>query len=68
MTRQILEKLHSWLSKIMNNKQELVYGVLESTNDLRSVFVGHTYLLKNFPVVWQDSRKRNKISFYHIYS
>ena len=52
----------------MNNKQELVYGVLESTNDLRSVFVGHTYLLKNFPVVWQDSRKRNKISFYHIYS
>ena len=27
----------------MNNKQVLVYGVLESTNDLRSVFVGHIY-------------------------
>ena len=25
----------------MNNKQALVYGVLESTIDLRSVFVGH---------------------------
>ena len=27
----------------MSNKQVLVYGVLESTNDLRSVFVGHIY-------------------------
>ena len=27
----------------MNNKQVLVYGVLESANDLRSVFVGHIY-------------------------
>ena len=30
----------------MNNKQVLVYGVLESTNDLRSVFVGHIYFKK----------------------
>ena len=27
----------------MSNKQVLVYGVLESTNDLRSVFVGHIH-------------------------
>ena len=34
------------LSKIMSNKQALVYGVLESTNDLRSVFVGHIHFKK----------------------
>ena len=32
-TKQILENLHCSLSKIKNNKQVLVYGVLESTND-----------------------------------
>ena len=41
ITQQILEKLHCLLSKIMNNKQVLIYGVLESTIDLRSIFVGH---------------------------
>ena len=30
----------------MSNKQVLVYGVLESTNDLRSVFVGHIHFKK----------------------
>ena len=30
----------------MSNKQILVYGVLESTNDLRSVFVGHIHFKK----------------------
>ena len=25
----------------MNNKKVFVYGLLESTNDLRSIFVGH---------------------------
>ena len=30
----------------MSNKQVLVYGVLESTNDLRSVFVGHIHFEK----------------------
>ena len=39
-------KIHCSLSKIMNNKQVLVYGALESTNDLRSVFVGHIYFKK----------------------
>ena len=32
------------MSDIMNNKQVLVYGVLESTNDLRNVFVGPSIL------------------------
>ena len=30
----------------MSNKQVLVYGVLESTNNLRSVFEGHIYFKK----------------------
>ena len=76
ITQQILEKLHCSLSKIMNNKQLLVYGVLGSTNDLRSVFVGHIYfkklmnfenLLKYFTVAWPGSGTRNKVSFNHIY-
>ena len=39
----------------MNNKQIVIYGVLESTNDLRSVFVGHIHfqkLSKNFTIAW----------------
>ena len=36
----------SLLSKIINNKQVLACGVLESTNDLRSVFVGHIDIKK----------------------
>ena len=39
-------KIHCSLSKIMNNKQVLVYGLLESTNDLRSIFVGHIHFKK----------------------
>ena len=38
----------TFLSKIMNNKQVLSYAVLESTNDLRSVFVGHIKKLMKF--------------------
>ena len=30
----------------MNNKQVLAYGVLESKNDLRSVFEGHMHFKK----------------------
>ena len=30
----------------MNNKQVLVYGVLESSNDLRKVFVGYVHFKK----------------------
>ena len=30
----------------MNNKQVLVYGLSESTNDLRSIFVEHIHLKK----------------------
>ena len=30
----------------MNDKQVLVYGVLQSTNDLRGVFVGHIHFKK----------------------
>ena len=30
----------------MNNKQVLVYGMLETTNDLRSIFVGHILFKK----------------------
>ena len=39
-------KLHCLLSKIMSNKQVLVYGVLELTNDLRRVFVRHIHFKK----------------------
>ena len=35
------------LSKIMNNKKVLLYRLLESTNDLRSIFVGHIHFIKN---------------------
>ena len=40
----------------MNNKQVLVYGFSESTNDLRSIFVGHimeTY--ENSRIYWNIS-------------
>ena len=60
----------------MNSKQVIVYGLLESTNDLRSIFVGHIHfkklmnfenLLKYFIVVCPGSGKRNKLSFIHTY-
>ena len=60
----------------MNNKQVLVYGLPESTNDLRKIFVGHIHLrnlwnfenlLKYFTVAWPGSGTRNKVSFNHIY-
>ena len=38
-----VEKTCYSLSEIMNNKQVLVNGLLESTNDLRSIFVGRIY-------------------------
>ena len=41
-----MEKRHCLLSKIMNNKQVRVYGVLESTNDLRSTLMGHIHFKK----------------------
>ena len=56
--QKILEKLRSSFSKIMNNKKVLVYGLLESTNDLRTIFVGHI-----------DFKKLMKIwKFIEIYS
>ena len=39
-------KLHCSLSKIMNNKQVLVHELLEPTNDLRSILVGHIHFSK----------------------
>ena len=45
-TQQILEKLRYSLSKIISHKQVLVHRVLESTNDLRSVFVGNIHFKK----------------------
>ena len=36
----------SLLSKTINKKQVLVYGLLESTNDLRIIFVGHIHFKK----------------------
>ena len=50
----------------MNNKQVIVDGVLESTNDLRSVFVEHIHfkklmkfwkLLKYFTGAWPAQEK-----------
>ena len=40
---KILDTFTVFLSKIMNNKRVLVYGVLEPANDLRSIFVGHIH-------------------------
>ena len=34
------------MSMIMNNKQVLIPELLESTNDLRNVFVGHIHFEK----------------------
>ena len=56
----------------MNNKQVLIYGLLESTSDLGRVFVGHIHfkklmnfenLLKYFIVAWPGSGTENKVSF-----
>ena len=30
----------------MNNKQVIVYGLLECTNDLKSIFLGHIHFKK----------------------
>ena len=58
----------------MNNKQLVVYGVLDSTNELTRIFVGQSMklwnfenLLKYFTVAWPGSETRNKVSFDHIY-
>ena len=75
ITQQILEKLHCLLSKIMNNKQVLIYGVLESTIDLRSIFVGHINLKKLlnfenwskcFTVAWPGSGSRIRMFLYSV--
>ena len=34
------------MGKIMNNKQVIVYGVLKSTNNLRSIYVRHIHFKK----------------------
>ena len=34
------------MGKIMNNKQVLVYGLLESKNDLRNIFVEQIHFIK----------------------
>ena len=60
----------------MNNERALVYGLLESTSDLRSIFVGTSILRKlwnsgnlskYFTVSWPSSGTRNKFPFNHIY-
>ena len=50
----------------MNNKQLVVCGVLDSTNELRRIFVGQSMklwnfenLLKYFTVPWPGSDTRN---------
>ena len=40
------EKLRYLLSKTMNNKKVLAYRLLESTNDLRIIFVRHIHFKK----------------------
>ena len=58
----------------MNNKQVLIYGLLESTNDLRSIFVGQIHFKKlmkfqkYFTVALPGPGTRNKVSFNYIYS
>ena len=62
----------------MNNKQVLVheYELLESTNHLRSIFMGHIHLkklmnfenlLKYLTVAWPGYGTRKKVSFNNIY-
>ena len=41
-----LEKPHCLLSKIMNNKQVLVYRLLQLKNNLRSIFVENIHSKK----------------------
>ena len=36
----------------MRNKQVQVYGLLESTSDLRSISVGHIYFKKLMKIYW----------------
>ena len=43
---KILDTFTVFLSKVMNSKHVLVYGVLETANDLRSIFVGHIHFKK----------------------
>ena len=40
------EKLRYLLSKTMSNKKVLTYRLLESANDLRSIFVRHIHFKK----------------------
>ena len=56
----------------MGSKQVLVYGLLELTNDLGSIFVGHIHFKKLmkfqkflgiFQYCWPDSETRQKVSF-----
>ena len=45
-TQRFHKKYYCSLSKIMNKKQVLVYGLLESTNGLRSIFVENIHFKK----------------------
>ena len=36
-------KVHCLLNKVMNNEKLLTYELLESTNDLRGILVGHIH-------------------------
>ena len=61
----------------MNNKQVLVYGLLESTNDSKAILwdtsiVRNLWNFENFAwklitVAWPGSGTRNKGSLNHIY-
>ena len=59
----------------MSNKQVLVYGVLESTNNLRSDFVGHIHFKKlikfrkiywNIPLLHDQTQEHEFGCFYRM--
>ena len=49
----------------MNNKHVLVYGVLESTNDLINIYVGHIHFkkLRKFQTLLHDQAQEQQIRF-----
>ena len=57
----------TFLCKIKINEQVLVYGVLESTNDLGRAYAEQIHL-KNLTVASPGSKTRNSVYFNHIYS
>ena len=71
-----MEKLHCSLSTIMNNKQSTRLWIVKvSTNDLRSIFVGHIHFKKLMKFrkfiqmfhCWLTRLRNKKLGFFYSY-